>query len=335
MRAPAAAALACGLLAYSSTTAAAPPSSLSLGTGINLGNTLEASCEGCMAPAAKEADFAAYAAKGFTTARIPVAWGHADRSLSVPPFTLNASWVARVQEVVGWSIAHGLKTIINSHADGWIDDPKNFDAQLPRFVAIWTQISAAFASFPTDMLHFEVFNEPHQINVTQLNRMMGEVYAAIRATPGNEQRWVLINGLAYDGIWWLLQNPDALVIPGAGADPYVAVEVHDYSPFPFCSPPISITTWGTAADVAGVYAMFANVSAWGASKKVPIVLGEFSVSEQQPNTTARLLWLETYARATAAANLAGRIIWSDAGWFDIYSPSSGQWDEAAVEAIGL
>jgi endoglucanase len=327
MRAPALAAMVAVSLAS--------PTTLSLGTGINLGNTLEASCEGCISPAAKEADFIAYAAKGFTTARIPVAWGHADRSLPVAPYTLNASWVARVQEVVGWSLAHGLKTIINSHADTWVDDPTTFDAQLPRFVALWTQISAAFASFPTDMLLFEVFNEPHQINVTQLNRMMGGVYAAIRATPGNEKRWVLINGLAYDGIWWLLQNPDALVIPGGGADPFVAVEVHDYSPFPFCSPPISITTWGTPADVDHVYAMFANVSAWGASKNVPILLGEFSVSEQQPNTTARLLWLETYARATAAANLAGKIIWSDGGWFDIWSPATGTWDEAAVQAIGL
>ena len=47
----------------------------------------------------------------------------------------------------------------------------------------------------SDLLAFEIFNEPHNINVNQLNEMNTKSLAIIR--QNNPQRNVFINGLQY------------------------------------------------------------------------------------------------------------------------------------------
>ncbi len=83
--------------------------------GINLGNVLEAPTEGAWAPAAQEYYFADYKQRGFTTVRVPVRWDN--HTAQAAPYTIDPSFMARVQQVVGWSLAQNLTTIINAHHD--------------------------------------------------------------------------------------------------------------------------------------------------------------------------------------------------------------------------
>ena len=153
------------------------------GLGINLGNVLEAPTEGAWAPVAQEYYFDDYASRGFTFVRGPVRWDeHMGKS---PPYVIDATFLARVHEVTGWALTRNLSVLINSHHDDWIDvaDDGAFQAALPRFQALWTQVAASFASAPTS-LFFEVCNEFHLISLANANAVYASVVPIMRAAGG-------------------------------------------------------------------------------------------------------------------------------------------------------
>lgn len=173
-----------------------------MGLGINLGNTLEAPFEGSWAPAAKESFFDEYKRAGFTNVRVPVQWDH--HTELEPPYAINATFMARVEQVVDWSLARGLITVINTHHEDWLDNETTFAAGLPRLVSIWRQIGLKFKSKPETLL-FEVFNEPHIMTVEQLNQMNGAVLPVMRRS--NPHRIVFLGGLQWMNPRWQVTNP--------------------------------------------------------------------------------------------------------------------------------
>ena len=219
--------------------------------GINLGNVLEAPTEGAWAPAAQEYYFDDYVTQGFTRVRVPVRW---DQHMGqAAPYAIAPDFMARVHEVVGWGLARNLTVLVNSHHDDWIDNSTQFAAQLPRFLALWTQVAASFASAPPTLL-FEVLNEPVNLNIDQLNQLYAAVVPLMRAQ--NPTRAIYLGGLSWMSAYWIASHPDAVAwpaLPSGQADPHLRLEVHSYDPYAFClqSPP-SASTWGTPSDVAAV-----------------------------------------------------------------------------------
>ncbi len=118
---------------------------------------LEAPVEGAWAPAAEQYYFDDYVNRGFTAVRIPVRWDN--HTARAPPYAIDPAFLARVQQVVGWSLSRNLTTIVNAHHDDWVNSEANFEAMLPRYLAIWAQVAATFASAPIT-LRFETLNEP-------------------------------------------------------------------------------------------------------------------------------------------------------------------------------
>jgi endoglucanase len=310
--------LLCALLLAASSAAPAP-----IGLGINLGNTLDAPHEGDWAPAAQESFIAAFAAAGFATMRLPVTWDkHTSQS---PPYAIDAAFLARVQTVANWSVARGLQTIVNSHHDEWLDvaDDALFQARLPRFQAIWEQVAAAFAGWPP-LLAFETYNEAHNMSTRSLNAMQAAVSAAVR--PAHPTRTLIVGGGAWMGIRWLLQHgrgsAEPLLLPplpDGSEDANLAVEVHNYDPFHFTTPPIDNSTWGSPSDQATLAGLFASAVAWAAAMRpagtppLPIFLGEFGCSVLQPNAANRSAWYSSYAQQAKASGMSGAVIWDDDG----------------------
>nr|WP_319691292.1 glycoside hydrolase family 5 protein [Streptomyces sp. ME19-01-6] len=127
----------------------------------NLGNTLDAIPDETSwgNPKAAKALFDTVRAQGYRSVRIPVTWsGHQSSSA---PYTIDATWMSRVKQVVDWAQADGLYVVINVHHDSWqwINTiATNHDGVLARFKATWTQIAAAFKNYPQSLL-FESNNE--------------------------------------------------------------------------------------------------------------------------------------------------------------------------------
>ena len=304
------------------------------GFGINLGNVLEAPTEGAWAPAAQEYYFDDYVAAGFTFVRVPVRWD--EHTGKAPPYAIDATFLSRVQTVVGWATARNLTAIVNSHHDDWIDSEQNWSALKPRFLAIWTQISAALAGTPDALLRYEVINEPINLTLTQLNDMYASVVPLMRAR--NPTRPIYLGGLSWMSPGWLLEHPDGVRFPalaGGGADANLRLEVHSYDPYTFClqSPP-SAQTWGTPADIAAVTGMYANVSAWAAVHGHAVLMGEAGCQVGAPSRADRLHWYQTVGTASQAL-ADGISIWDDDGSWKIYDRTHRTWDEGVLQALGL
>ena len=197
-----------------------------MGLGINLGNTLDAPFEGNWAPAAKESFFDEYKARGFTNVRVPVQWGH--HISESAPYAVNETFMTRVEQVVDWSLDRGLVTILNTHHDEWFED--DFKNELPRFKALWTQISNRFSN-RSQYLLFEIYNEPHatQFTANDLNAMNEAVLPIIRSHNAN--RIVIFGGLKFMNPSWIVTNPDALHFPTN--DTQLMLEIHSYDPYDY------------------------------------------------------------------------------------------------------
>ena len=289
---------------------------LSSSIGINLGNVLEAPTEGAWAPPAQEFYFDQYKLLNFSFVRIPVRWDQ--HMLTVPPYTIDPVFLARVQTVVGWALARNLSCLINSHHDNWLDVANHTQYMLmkPRFVALWTAVAAAFADYPT-LLRFEVFNEFHVISLDDANDVYATVVPIVRGSGGNNGvRPVYLGGLSWMSAYWLAANPDAVVFPklASGAvDPNLRNEVHSYDPAGFClyTPP-TVPSWGTPADVAKVNAMYAGVANWSATHGGTRVLMGEAACGVKAQSDGRLAWYATIAKA--AGSLAdGVALWDDYG----------------------
>ena len=157
-------------------------------------------------------------AAGFTTIRIPVTW--LGKIGPAPDYTIDAQWMARVTEVVGYAYTAGFKAVIidthhdEDHADGHWQDLKGaavdpaLNAKIKNeIVAVWTQIANNFKSYGS-WLMFEGFNElndgewgesadfkanpSRQCNI--LNEWLQTFVNTVRATGGNNKtRWLGIS----------------------------------------------------------------------------------------------------------------------------------------------
>lgn len=189
---------------------------------MNLGNALDAPHEGDWGYSIAEGDFATLRDAGFDSVRIPVAFGaHAGTRA---PYRLDPAFMARVDQVVGWSLDAGLVTVIDLHGYAiYATDPEgSFD----RLDAIWAQIAERYRDAPS-ALFFELLNEPGSgVAPERLARDTARLIATIGRT-----------------------NPDRIVIWGANAkyddraltaatppkDSHLIATFHYYDPFGFTS----------------------------------------------------------------------------------------------------
>jgi endoglucanase len=294
-----------------------------MGIGINLGNRIDLYGEGRRL--IKEYDLAQFKAAGFQNVRVPVCWDM-DTNVSTP-YNINTTFLDTVEQYVDWSLSHNMVTILNTHHELWLDDPEKFDAGLPRFEAIWTQIAERFASKNQTLL-FEIFNEPHKMTATQLNKLNAVVFPIIRKT--NPTRIVLFAGLQYSNPSWLVQNPDTLVFPD---DTQIMVEFHNYDPWKYAGANPSQTSWGSDADRSTLSAWMDDIDAWAKAKGHYLYYGEFGVTNAQTPATGRTAWFKAHADEITKRGWAASA-WNDGQGHLIYNYDNYTFVEDIVTALG-
>lgn len=277
------------------------------GMGWNMGNHFDAHNNGVSGetfwgnPKATQATFDKVKAAGFTTVRIPVTWmGHIGEA---PEYKIEAAWLDRVAEVVGYAEAAGLNAIINMHHDGsdskyWLDiktaaTNSQVHAQLLEQIgAMWTQIAEKFKD-KGDFLVFEAFNEIHDggwgwganrndggKQYKCLNEWNQKFVDAVRAVGGKNVDRIL-------GIPAYCTNVDIAIetfaFPNDSARDKLMLAVHCYDPYDYTLP-ASKSEWGHTADpskkVAGdneadLKKVFEKIYACFISKGTPVYMGEF------------------------------------------------------------
>lgn len=310
----------------------------SLGLGWNLGNQLDAHNDGIAEETAwgnqptTQALFDQLAATGFTSVRIPVTWlGHIGET---PNYTIDAEYLNRVAEVVGYAESAGLNAIINIHHDGadsnyWLnikdaakDETLNTSIK-EQITAVWTQIANKFKD-KGNFLVFESMNEIHDggwgwgENLTDggkqyavLNEWNQVFVDAVRATGGNNtNRYLGLPGYVTN-IDLTVQN---FVLPRDIVQNRLMVAVHFYSPMEFTlndefsewghtGAPSKKPNWG---DEEYLKSQFNSMKTKFIDNGIPAYIGEIGCVHRnnERSEAFRLYYLEYLCKAAKEYGMA-------------------------------
>lgn len=308
-----------------------------MGTGINLGNTLDLP-KGQDWGAQPEAEhyFDDFKAAGFGHVRIPVTWDGA--TALTPPYAIDPAFMQRVETTVDWALERGFYVILNAHHEAWFkedyptkDGKPTDNAPTPaqaaeiaknnaRLEAIWVQVAEHFKNKPKRLL-MELLNEPFGMTTAQVDEVNPRLLAIVRAT--NPNRAVIYSGPGYSAYYDLM----AAKVP---AGDNLIANFHLYDPWPFggqCA-----QRWGSDEDKAALRKIYQQVADWAKAKNVPVTVNEFNAALydwEKPhnicNTQDRKHYLRSHVELQKELGMPGTV-WDDDGSFRVYDRKTGQWD---------
>lgn len=229
----------------------------------NLGNTMEATGSGLGAETSWQKTKTSQAlidyvkSLGFRSVRIPCSWYIHCPNRTSGDYTINASWMARVKEIVTYCVNAGLFVELNDHWDsGWleelgftsstsaytsvVDDEDYINGKIEILKNLWTQIATEMKDFDHHLI-FAGLNEPFQNynlfngraeSLTPILLKYNQAFVdAVRATGGNNANRVL----AVQGPATNIDNTvNYFKMPTDAVQNKLMVEVHYYDPYNFC-----------------------------------------------------------------------------------------------------
>ncbi len=301
-----------------------------LGRGINMGNAFEAPTETAWSNPWQPDYFRRMAELGFDHVRIPIRWETAARSMAAPPYTIQASFMNRIKEVVDNALANKLHAIINMHHHEALFT--HADEQKERFLSQWEQIAEFFKDYP-DSLLFEPMNEPNgTLTPAKWNAFFAEALQRIRLT--NPERIVLMGTANWGGLGGL---PD-LVLP---EDANLILTIHYYNPFTFThqgaewvdnSTPWLGTKWNdTEAERETVKGEFAYAINYSKTHNIPIHIGEFG-AYSKADIDSRVKWTTFLSRWFEEEGFSWAY-WEFSAGFGIYNRNTQQYLTPLVNAL--
>lgn len=308
-----------------------------MGAGWNLGNQLEANANGVPSetawgnPAVTQDLIDKVQEAGFKTIRIPVSYL---RNIGPGPnYTIDATWLNRVQEVVDYAYSRGMYVVINMHGDGYksvdgswlICDASSQTEIKDKYQKVWQQIASKFQSYDEHLI-LESMNEefdgqygqptqPCYSNINDYNQIFVDT---VRQTGGNNSsRWLLVPGwntnIDYTaGDYGFALPTDEHRSPSIPSDEHrIMISVHYYDPWDFAGEENgTITQWGPAATDPS------KTSTWGqedfldgqlkkmydgfVTKGYPVVVGEYGAIDKSSFDSANNTYRADFARTLAA-----------------------------------
>ena len=300
-----------------------------LGSGINLGNALDAPKEGDWGVVLQPEYFRLIKEAGFTHVRLPVRWS-AHAAVSAP-YTIEPAFVDRVDWAIKQARDNGLALVLNMHHYEELE--ASSDAQSERFLAMWKQIAEHCRS-QSDDLAFELYNEPcKNMDAEKWNSLAARALKIVRAS--NPKRCVVIGPVNWNSIGelHLLELPD---------DKNILVTVHYYEPFHFTHQGASWagpdsdkwlgTKWtGSAKEVSDMTADFDKASEWAHLHNRPIYLGEFGAFSKA-DMDSRAMWTKA-VRTQAVKRDFSSAYWEFCSGFGAYDADTKQWREPLLKAL--
>ncbi|MEW4369423.1 cellulase family glycosylhydrolase [Paenibacillus kandeliae] len=255
--------------------------------GWNLGNSLDSVGADETAwgnPKVTQALIKQIAAQGYKSIRIPVTW---DSHIGAAPnYTIDPTYLNRVEEVVNWALNENLYVMINVHHDSWVWISKmesQHDTVLARYNAAWKQIADRFKN-TSSKLSFESVNEPRftdggttdetkqqqlldELNVSfhKIVRASGAqnatrplVLSTLEASPTQTRMTALYNTISKLG------------------DSNIIATVHYYGFWPFSVNIAGYTKFNNEVQ-QDITTTFDNVYNTFTAKGIPVILGEYGL----------------------------------------------------------
>lgn len=310
-----------------------------MGVGINLGNTFE-SCGDWIAqwgdgtpksyetawgsPEITQDMIQGYADEGFGVIRIPVAWSN----MMGENYTISSEYLARVKQVVDWSLDTGMYVILNIHYDNgwWSDFPTKKDECMKKYTRVWEQLTDAFGDYD-DKLMFESLNEEggwdsvwNQWTGTEdqkkqsyalLNEINQKFVDIVRSSgKNNAERHLLIAGYKTD----VALTCDPLFEMPEDSAGRCAVSVHYYTPSPFAILEEDAdwakmrSTWGTDEDFKELNNNMTMLKTTFIDNGIPVIIGEYGCPKKNKDADSVRLFLSSVCE-TAYENQLCPVLW--------------------------
>jgi endoglucanase len=298
-----------------------------MGSGINIGNTLENVTQwetGWGNPLITKEYVQSLAALGFKTVRLPVAWDKYAIDGRIQPDKFR-----RVGEVVDWITKAGMFCVLDIHWDGgWIDSswkenfPNTYATFSPeaekKYRSYWKQISSFFAG-KNERLVFEALNEETKFDnegspqkayatLARVNRLFIDT---VRKTGGhNAKRLLIVAGYATD-ITKTCSNEYTL--PKDTVPHKLFISVHYYTPWQFCGMTEDASwgkmapTWGSSSDVMELDRLFGMMKEFCVRNDIPAFIGEFGVTDKK-ESASRIRWMSAVTNAALSRKMVP-VLW--------------------------
>ncbi|MEU9917360.1 cellulase family glycosylhydrolase [Streptomyces sp. NPDC051001] len=251
----------------------------------NLGNTLDAipNEDSWGNGQTSKATFEKIAKDGFRSVRIPVTWS--DHQSATAPYTIDATYMARVKQLADWAQDSGLYVVLNVHHDSWMWVSKmstDHDNVVARFDSTWKQIAAAFRNEPRSLL-FEGINEPQFDNATPaqktefLSELQFSFHSIVRSSGGANANRMLSLTTQFGSSDQALMD-DLFKTISSLNDRQLVAQVHFYSWYPFS---VNVAGGTHYDDVAqkNLEDSFAAMHRTFVAKGVPLYIGEYGLLE--------------------------------------------------------
>lgn len=308
----------------------------------NLGNTLDAipNEDSWGNGQTTKATFEKIAADGFRSVRIPVTWS--DHQSATAPYTIDATYMARVKQLVDWALDSGLYVVLNVHHDSWQWVEKitsDHDNVMARFNSTWSQISTTFRDAPRSLI-FEGINEPSFAGATDaqkfqyLRELQTSFRSVVRASGGaNASRLLSLTTPAGSPDQAFMD--DLYTTITALNDNQLVAQVHFYSWYPF-SVNIAGGTHYDATAQKHLDDTFANMHNTFVAKGIPLYIGEYGLLDYpnhfHPSRIERGEALKYYEHAGYGARKYGitTALWDP---FSYLNRETLQWRDPALFAV--
>lgn len=320
---------------------------MNLGTGWNLGNTLDAHNADTFAnepsntetswgqPMTTRAMIDGLAKSGIKTVRLPVSWTPHINS----EYKINSEWMNRVKTIVDWCIDDDMYVILNIHHDNYINQniiwafqgfyPTHFaEEKSIKFVKeVWKQVSAEFSDRKYEKVIFETLNEPrlrgheHEWNydgncekcresMEVIKTLNQAAVDTIRAADGaNKDRIILVPSYVASPY---AANAKGFSFPKdiEGNSGKIALSVHMYTPFNFamnCGDG-SYTDFSTQTKEE-LDNHFNMLKENFVDKGYPVIIGEYGATNKG-NKEDRIKWFSYYIKESTARGIVS-ILWDN------------------------
>ena len=239
---------------------------------------------------------------GFNAIRIPIRWQcHITNS---DEMSIDAAWIARIKEVVGWCLDNDLKVIINAHHEKWLESRPTYqykEENCNKLKLLWTNIASAFADYDsrlafagTNEVHIkDKWGEPEPENLEVQNAYNQTFVDAVRVTGGNNAKRHLIVQTYVCNPWFGING--GFIIPkdaDGNGNNYMSVEFHFYQPWSYAGYPNTgdrYDYWGADYKVAGkapaddeewMTGFFDKAVTTWSNQGLGIVIGEWGVTNR-------------------------------------------------------
>lgn len=294
--------------------------------GWNLGNTFDAP-EGETSwgnPAVTKELLDTVKRLGFHTIRIPISWGK--HVSAAPEYTIDETFMARIDTVVNDALDAGLYVIINSHHDNdiYMPTPENSQQGQEYLRAIWKQIGEQFAEADYRLI-FQTMNEPRVVGTSYewnidtknqdcmaamevVNELNQAALDAIRTTGGkNADRFVIVSPYVANA---KAATTTTFRLPEDSADGKLIVSIHAYTPYDLCLNTNSPDNQFVISQLTEIKSFMKNVNYRFVQKGIPVIIDEMGCLDKD-NPEARYAWAKAYV--SAAAEYGMPCIWWDNG----------------------